>query len=105
MPAFQRFSVSLCYPRGMPSMLSFVLPFFSVELVVRQRLGQKPTTLLPLKIHSRGEKFLLVVLWSVTPVGGGFYDTAANWPRSAAKRVHGSRPPGGPSTMSVGSGP
>ena len=39
----------------MPSMLSFVLPFFSVELVVRQRLGQKPTTLPPLKIHHRGE--------------------------------------------------
>ena len=39
----------------MPSMLSFVLPFFSIELVVRQRLGQKPTTLPPLKIHHRGE--------------------------------------------------
>src|SRR5204863_6492667 len=31
------------------------LPFFSIELVVRQRLGQKPTTLPPLKIHHRGE--------------------------------------------------
>src|SRR6266576_2198582 len=52
----------------MPSMLSFVLPFFSVELVVRQWLGQKPTTLLPLKIHCRGEKFLHLLILIGVPV-------------------------------------